>query len=121
MMKSKWPIWAAAALLPIAAAAQPAKIQDRHPAYANDPVGNDRLVRVEEIHSFEQRWEPVRSLLAYQRMLGLAPENAPVATPAPLRTPPRAKVADRAKAGDVCTRHGMTKHYISRYHWRCRR
>ena len=122
MMNLKWAISNAALVATVvAAAAQPAKIQDRHPAYANDPVV-ERRVTTEIIHTFEQRWAPVRELLYWQAAQGLTPKpDAPAAFPAPVERPPAAKVAHRSKAGDVCARHGMTKTYTSRHQWRCKR
>jgi hypothetical protein len=73
----QWPIIPLIAfMVPIAVTAQPLKIQDRHPAMVNEPLAA-RAVKTETIHSFEQRWEPVRMLLRHQAMLGLTPVSAP--------------------------------------------
>jgi hypothetical protein len=120
----------AATLLAGSAAAQPdLKIQDRHPAYASDPLPEPKLVRTIPItpgHTFEERWEPVRELLAQQerrRAMAEPPaeQNAPAAVPAPLpRQRPAIRPAKLADVGeDICTRHGRRKVWQGRS-WRCR-
>jgi len=113
-------------LVSTAALAQPSKFNDRHPAYADDPPV--RVVPIERIHTFEQRWEPVERLIREQAArAALTPDNAPVVTGAPWRPLPppaepqprtTAKVADRAK--DLCERHGRTKVWVTPQRWRCR-
>ena len=107
------------------ALAQPTKDDGRHPAYRGDPVP-ERIVRVEIIHTFEQRWEPVWQLLTPEERLWLhpttaAPARLPVASAVvlePTAPAPRARIADRVS--NVCTRHGLRKVETGRT-WRCRR
>jgi len=116
-----------------AALAQPEtmKRQDRHPAYADDPPAV-RVVPIERIHTFEQRWEPAEQLIREQAArAALTPDNAPVVTGAPWRPlpppaeprpkpePKVAKVSDRAVS--LCERHGLRKVITNGGRsWRCR-
>jgi len=88
--------------------------------------GGPRTVRTipiypNEVHSFEERWEPVRELIRQQAARQvLQQQNAPAASAAPLPTPrPAAKVADRTKG--LCERHGLRKVITNGGRsWRCR-
>jgi hypothetical protein len=116
-------------LVSTAALAQPEiiKRQDRHPAYANEPLPEQR-VTTETIHTFEQRWEPVWPLLAQQAheravQARREAQNEPAGSVAPLPAPrpeiKAARVADRAK--DLCERHGLRKVITNGGRsWRCR-
>lgn len=124
--------------LTLPAAAQPAreKIQDRHPAYAADPLPGERTVRVEIIHTFEQRGEPVEELL--RRQAGGGPvriENvsaSSVTLERPGRPPDTVSASAEAKPERVrvasirrpdqatCLRHGLRTVWSGKQ-WRCRR
>jgi len=121
-----------ALLLLAAPAAAAEKIQDRHPAMVAQAKDTT-------VHTFEERWAPVRGLL-YRQQLGhemLAPPPPP-----PLRAPPAmaaapmpvAQPADRLREQPVktvrvtirkpdretCIRHGLRTVW-SGASWRCRR
>jgi hypothetical protein len=117
----------------------PDKFPDRHPAYANDPVEEPKLVRtirIQPVHTFEQRWEPVRELLGDQQARqALAEQNAPAAGSVAPMPVPRAKVPPvratpavwrstdkdwHPKEKDTCLKHGL-KTIWNGLNWRCRR
>ncbi len=111
-----------------AAAAE--KIQDRHPAMVAQ-------ARDTTVHTFEERWAPVRGLL-YRQQLGHE-MLAPPAPPPPLRAPPAmaaappvevepvrersiktVRVTIRKPDRETCLRHGLRTVW-SGSNWRCRR
>jgi hypothetical protein len=101
------------------ATAQPdiPKREDRHPAYAADPPP-PRVVPIERIHTFEQRWEPVLQLLHEQRMRQGIGQSAPTGLPVPL--PPVRPLTEAAgRVRDVCERHNLRKVWRGKS-WRCR-
>jgi hypothetical protein len=104
-----------------AAIAQPdiPKREDRHPAYVGEPP--PRVVPIERIHTFEQRWEPVLQLLHEQRMRQGIEQNAPAVTAAHAEAIlPRAKPQFR-RSPDLCERHGLRKvNTNGGRSWRCR-
>ncbi len=109
-----------------AAAAE--KIQDRHPAMVAQAKDTT-------VHTFEERWAPVRGLL-YRQQLGhemLAPPPPPraapptlaaappvAAEPTPERSVKTVRVTIRKPDRETCTRHGLRTVW-SGSNWRCRR
>jgi len=112
-----------------AAAAE--KVQDRHPAMVAQ-------ARDTTVHTFEERWAPVRGLL-YRQQLGHE-MLAPPPPPPPLRAPPgmaaapmpvevtpaverpvrTVRVTIRKPDRETCLRHGLRTVW-SGNSWRCRR
>jgi len=112
-----------------AAAAE--KVQDRHPAMVAQ-------ARDTTVHTFEERWAPVRGLL-YRQQLGHE-MLAPPPPPPPLRAPPAmaaapmpvevtpaverpvrtVRVTIRKPDRETCLRHGLRTVW-SGNSWRCRR
>ncbi len=112
-----------------AAAAE--KIQDRHPAMVAQ-------ARDTTVHTFEERWAPVRGLL-YRQQLGHEMFSPPPPPP-PLRAPPAmaaapmpvtvepvrersiktVRVTIRKPDRETCLRHGLRTVW-SGASWRCRR
>ncbi|HZD61964.1 MAG TPA: hypothetical protein VE200_04130 [Xanthobacteraceae bacterium] len=113
-----------------AAAAE--KIQDRHPAMVAQ-------ARDTTVHTFEERWAPVRGLL-YRQQLGHEMLSPPPPPP-PLRAPPAmaaapmpvveaapvrersvrtVRVTIRKPDRETCIRHGLRTVW-SGNSWRCRR
>ena len=116
-----------------AAAAE--KIQDRHPAMVAQ-------ARDTTVHTFEERWAPVRGLL-YRQQLGHEMLSPPPPPP-PLRAPPAMAAAPpvevveaapvrersvrtvtvmvRKQEQETCRRHGLrTVWNGDKSSWRCRR
>ena len=107
------------------------KIQDRHPAMVAQAKDTT-------VHTFEERWAPVRGLL-YRQQLGHE-MLVPPAPPPPLRAPPAMAAAPIPVAADpvreqpvktvrvtirkpdreTCLRHGLRTVW-SGASWRCRR
>ena len=107
------------------------KIQDRHPAMVAQAKDTT-------VHTFEERWAPVRGLL-YRQQLGHE-MLAPPAPPPPLRAPPAmaaapmpvaaepvreqpvrtVRVTIRKPDRETCIRHGLRTVW-SGNSWRCRR
>jgi hypothetical protein len=107
------------------------KIQDRHPAMVAQAKDTT-------VHTFEERWAPVRGLL-YRQQLGHE-MLAPPAPPPPLRAPPAmaaapvpveatpmrersvktVRVTIRKPDRETCLRHGLRTVW-SGSNWRCRR
>jgi len=119
------------ALLLAGPAAAAEKIQDRHPAMVAQ-------ARDTTVHTFEERWAPVRGLL-YRQQLGHE-MLAPPPPPPPLRAPPAmaaapmpvevtpaverpvrtVRVTIRKPDRETCLRHGLRTVW-SGASWRCRR
>ncbi len=109
-----------------AAAAE--KIQDRHPAMVAQAKDTT-------VHTFEERWAPVRGLL-YRQQLGhemlsppqplrappaMAAAPMPVAAePTPERSVKTVRVTIRKPDRETCLRHGLRTVW-SGSNWRCRR
>ena len=114
-------------LLAVPAAAAD-KIQDRHPAMVAQ-------ARDTTVHTFEERWAPVRGLL-YRQQLGhemlappppppralvAAPSVQPAAEPvARERSVKTVRVTIRKPDRETCLRHGLRTVW-SGSNWRCRR
>jgi hypothetical protein len=114
-------------LLAVPAAAAE-KIQDRHPAMVAQ-------ARDTTVHTFEERWAPVRGLL-YRQQLGhemlappppppralvAAPSVQPAAEPvARERSVKTVRVTIRKPDRETCLRHGLRTVW-SGASWRCRR
>ena len=122
-------------VLLIALACSPAvaaeKIQDRHPAMVAQAKDTT-------VHTFEERWAPVRGLL-YRQQLGHEMLSPPPPPP-PLRAPPAmaaapmpvavepaverpvrtVRVTIRKPDRETCLRHGLRTVW-SGSNWRCRR
>jgi len=114
---------------PVAAAE---KIQDRHPAMVAQAKDTT-------VHTFEERWAPVRGLL-YRQQLGhemlsppppppplrappaMAAAPMPAAEPAPIReqSVKTVRVTIRKPDRETCLRHGLRTVW-SGSNWRCRR
>jgi hypothetical protein len=104
------------------------KIQDRHPAMVAQ-------ARDTTVHTFEERWAPVRGLL-YRQQLGhemlappppppralvAAPSVQPAAEPvARERSVKTVRVTIRKPDRETCLRHGLRTVW-SGSNWRCRR
>jgi len=104
------------------------KIQDRHPAMVAQ-------ARDTTVHTFEERWAPVRGLL-YRQQLGhemlappppppralvAAPSVQPAAEPvARERSVKTVRVTIRKPDRETCLRHGLRTVW-SGASWRCRR
>ncbi len=122
---------AVALLLAITPATGAEKIQDRHPAMVAQ-------ARDTTVHTFEERWAPVRGLL-YRQQLGhemLSPPPPPpprVAPPAMAAAPPvevapvrersvrTVTVMVRKPDQETCRRHGLRTVWSGNGSWRCRR
>ena len=116
----------AALCMTVSGAVAADKIQDRHPAMVAQAKDTT-------VHTFEERWAPVRGLL-YRQQLGhemlspppppplRAPPAAPVeVTPLPLERPVRTvRVTIRKPDRETCLRHGLRTVW-SGASWRCRR
>jgi hypothetical protein len=115
------------ALLLAGPAAAAEKIQDRHPAMVSQAVDTS-------VHTFEERWAPVRGLL-YRQQLGhemLAPPPPRAAPPIVATAPPvevtpmrersvkTVRVTIRKPDRETCLRHGLRTVW-SGSNWRCRR
>jgi hypothetical protein len=104
------------------------KIQDRHPAMVAQAKDTT-------VHTFEERWAPVRGLL-YRQQLGhemLVPPPPRAAPPALAAAPPvevtplpperpvkTVRVTIRKPDRETCLRHGLRTVW-SGASWRCRR
>jgi len=117
-----------ATLASVTAWAQPAKFEDRHPAYADEPTPKSvRTIPISPAHTFEERWEPVRELLEQQQrrkaMIEPSPEQvAPAVAPAPRERPRRATEALLWPTQEVCRKNGLhTVWADGGKRWRCRR